>query len=178
MKELPYMVTGLHYLWHGTPSIRPTNSTVLLLSFKSSICSKSNKILHMRERSLWDRKGGGSLFRTIALPPNWTRSRVQECLRPSCLHLTSSFTGQKEYDLVTVGTTSITQLLGVCGPPSRQRISARACFSVYHLLLGIRSDDFQFIKGVASLISADYVVVLLHSVVCLLGGYKSNASAQ
>ena len=66
------------------------------------------KFAHAR-KVIVGQKGGGSLFRTTALPPNWTRSRVQECLRPSCLHLTSSFTGQKEYDLVTVGTTSITQ---------------------------------------------------------------------
>ena len=47
---------------YGIPSIRPTNSTVLLLSFRSPTnmtCSKSNKILHMRKTSVWDRKGVG-----------------------------------------------------------------------------------------------------------------------
>ena len=89
-------------------------------------------------------KGGGSLFSSTALPPNWTRFRVQECLRLSCLHLTSSFTSQKEYDLVYcrhyINNTTTNER--VCGPPSRPRISARAYFTVYHLLLGIRSNDF------------------------------------
>ena len=102
---------------HWTPLstyIRLPNSTMLLLSFRSPtnmICFHSYKILHMRKRSVWDRKGVGVC---LVLPPYL---RTGHALESRNVFVWAVFTwhprspAKKSTISSTVGTTSITLLL-------------------------------------------------------------------